>query len=214
MNFSPGLVNLYACKTLFLVFVLQLIQLPSLYSCNLIENSPTIVLNNAQENLSICQSSDFKSLNKLNYIDRCTYKFDKEMQIPNSPNNVQMSLKAIQNSFQVHKNCTTNEYCYSCCLNSDCQELKSCNIEYELKQNNANLYVMFYTISLFAATQLLILNHFVMHNSYEENLKEILSVETDNSISAEQMRNQESVNVSQEFRAPFFDHQSKARSAE
>ena len=152
MRLKKGKNKLIVRQLTFFIVISVLSQLPYAKSYGLIERSPSASQNETNGEIqSMCLSNDFHLLNKQAQMDKCTYKYNKQLEVPANENNVQNSLKAIQNSFQVHQSCTENKYCYGCCFNLECQELTSCNILYELKQNQANLYVMLYTISLFAA---------------------------------------------------------------
>jgi hypothetical protein len=106
------------------------------------------------QTLPICLNKNFKSITDAQNHDQCTYNYTPELEISKSgsPDSVQNSLKTIQNSFIVHQKCYDNKYCYSCCADKDCQTDMTCNWLFALRQNEANIYVLLYTLCLFFAT--------------------------------------------------------------
>lgn len=125
-----------------------------------------------------CLKNDFQA--QTNPIDRdsCIFTPDPNIQITPESDDT-MSLKEIENSQMVHKSCSSNQYCYSCCEEMSCKTVSECNYMFEIRRSEANIYVILYLLSFLVIALLLIINHFLLHNNYKQSLKEMLFSEYD-----------------------------------
>jgi hypothetical protein len=136
-----------ACLALSLKAQLAIQQYPPIPSAFL---SQPISLKNPP----ICLNRNFRPITAVENHDQCTYNYmpDLEISKTGSPDSVQISIRTIQNSFIVHQKCNANKYCYSCCADKECQTDLTCDWLFALRQNEANIYVLLYTLCLLFAT--------------------------------------------------------------